>query len=217
MVDKIYLIPGLGFDRRIFSQLRLNAEEVKYIEYIDPLEKESLQDYVSRLIEINIDASDSITLIGHSFGGIIAQEIAKQISIRKIVLISSIKSKKENPFHFKIISRLGLHNFFNKKWVLKTFPFWARFHGYETETIQNLFIKMISSQNDKYLQWALFQLSKWGGVEKLQTSIVHLHGDKDKTFPIKLIKNPIVIENGTHVMVFNKPEELSKLINDALM
>ena len=216
MTDNIHLIPGLGFDRRIFSQLKLSTEGIEYIEYIDPQVNESLQHYVSRLIELNLDTSKSISLIGHSFGGVIAQEIAKQIAVEKIILISSIKSKSENPFHFTIIAKIGLHKFFNKKWTLKTFPHWARFHGYQTEAIQKLFIKMISDKNDQYLQWALYQLSIWKGIENLKTSIIHIHGENDKTFPIKLIKNPIVLENGTHVMVFNQSERVSKLINDLL-
>ena len=216
MVDKIYLIPGLGFDRRIFSQLNLNTENIGFIEYIEPLEKENLQHYISRLINQNLDTSDSISLIGHSFGGVIAQEIANQISINKIILINSIKSKNENPFHFKIIAKLGLHKFFYKKWTLKTFPFWAKFHGYDSPSIQKLFINMIDNHSDNYLQWALYQLSIWKGIENSKTPIIHLHGEKDKTFPIRLIEKPIVIKNGSHIMIFNKASEISELANDLL-
>ncbi len=214
MADKIYLIPGLGFNKEIFSRLELPSKNLENIEYINPLKGEKLQQYVSRLIKINLDASDSITLIGHSFGGLIAQEIAMQIPIKKIILISSIKSKNENPFHFKIIAKLGLHRFFSKKWILKTFRYWAGFHGYDSTASKKIFIKMIGVQNNEYLKWALYQLSIWKGTEKLETPIIHLHGDDDKTFPIKLIRNPIVIKNGTHVMVFNKAKEISKLVND---
>lgn len=216
MTEKIYLIPGLGFDYRIFDGLKLKAESVNYIEYLDPLKNENLQNYVFRLIELNLDSSYSITLIGHSFGGVIAQEIANQITIKKIILISSIKSKRENPLHFTIISKIGLHHLFFKRWTLKTFPFWAKLHGYNSEASQNLFVNMINAKSDQYLQWALYQLSIWKGIENLKTPIIHIHGESDKTFPIKLIDSPIVIKNGTHMMVYNKGDVISDLVNDVI-
>jgi pimeloyl-ACP methyl ester carboxylesterase len=216
MADTIYLIPGLGFDQRIFKNLELNTNTAKCIEYIDPLEKENLQQYVARLIDANLDKNDSITLIGHSLGGIIAQEIAKQIEVKKIILISSIKSKKENPFHFKLIGTFRLHTFFNKNWTIKTFPFWAKFHGYLDTESQELFVEMIKTHSDQYLQWALYQLSIWEGIDDLKTPIVHIHGEKDKTFPVGLVSKPIIVKNGTHVMIYNKAEELSELINEAI-
>ena len=216
MSDKIYMIPGLGFDRRIFKKLKLKISQINYIEYIEPLKNEPLQDYASRLIDLNIEKSSPIILIGYSFGGIIAQEIAKQIEVEKIILISSIKSRDENPFHFKIIGSLGLHHFFNKKWTVKTFPWWATFHGYADTDSQQLFEKMISQHSDNYLQWALFELSNWRGVQLLNTPIIHIHGEKDKTFPMSLVSKSTKVKGGTHVMVYNKAEEVSRLINNAL-
>ena len=216
MAERIYLIPGLGFDQRIFKNLKIKSSAINFIEYIDPQKGESIQNYAARLIKMNLNRNEAVTLIGYSFGGIIAQEIAKQIEVKKIILISSIKSKNENPFHFKIIASLGLHSFFNKNWTFKTFPFWAKFHGYFDERSQELFVDMIGKHSDNYLQWALFQLSIWVGMENLKTPIIHIHGDRDKTFPLNLVSDPVVIKNGTHVMVFNKAQEISNLINDLI-
>jgi hypothetical protein len=75
---------------------------------------------------------------------------------------------------------------------------------------------MISQHSDNYLRWSLFQLSNWKGVQYLKTPIIHIHGEKDKTFPMNLVSEPLVVKNGTHVMVYNKAEEVSQLINNAL-
>jgi len=41
-------------------------------------------------------------LIGLSFGGIMCTEIAKQIPVEKIIIISSIKHSGELPFWMKV-------------------------------------------------------------------------------------------------------------------
>ena len=47
-------------------------------------------------------------------------------------------------------------------------------------------------------------------------NIVHIHGNNDGIFPIKHIKNCIVIEGGTHVMILNKAKEISKLLLEVI-
>jgi len=73
-----------------------------------------------------------ITLIGHSFGGIIAQEISQLKEVEQIILISSCKSRKENSLSLKSLSPLKIHKIIKKSLILKTFPYWSRSYGYKT-------------------------------------------------------------------------------------
>jgi len=45
---------------------------------------------------------------------------------------------------------------------------------------------------------------------------VHIHGDQDRIFPIKNIKPDYVIKGGTHMMVWNRADEISAIINGLL-
>ena len=36
--------------------------------------------------------------------------------------------------------------------------------------------------------------------------------DKDEIFPIKNIKNSIIVKNGTHIMILNKAKTISKIL-----
>ncbi len=213
----LYTLPGLGFDHRIFSRLDLQGYDIYHLDWMDPLTNESIINYAKRFSEKIIHDHQNCILIGHSFGGIIAQEIAAHIPIKKTILISSIKSEKEKPINFKMAAPLGFHYLFTKKLTLKTFDYWGKHFGYETPDLQALFKKMVSERSDKYLQWALFQLSKWKGVKSKKINLVHIHGELDKTFPIKLINDPVVrVARGTHMMVYNKPEVLKKLLEEHL-
>ena len=40
---KIYLLPGLGFDHRIFARLDLGGLDVEYINWIEPKDKEPIR------------------------------------------------------------------------------------------------------------------------------------------------------------------------------
>jgi len=214
----LYLIPGLGFDSQIFGKLQLDGYEINYIEWIKPLdEKESIEVYALRMAGAIKKTDKPIVLIGHSFGGVIAQEIAQHKKIEKIILISSIKSKSENRPSFKAIAPFNLQRFFTKRLTLSTFNFWGKYYGYETKEDQDLFRSMVDKNSDEYLQWALMQLSKWNGIPKSKTPIFHIHGDKDKTLPFKLIKDPVeIVEDAGHIMVYKKPKLISQLILEEL-
>jgi len=209
----IYIIPGLGFDDRMFSKLNLSNYNPTFLNWIEPLDNENLQQYAHRFSE-SIDDSQKTILIGHSLGGIISQEIATFKKIDLVILLSSIRSRDENPFFFKIIQPLYLQKLFTKEITIKTFPLWAKMHDYESEEEQTLFKSMVNGYSNKYLQWALKELSKWQTPQLLpDTKVVQIVGKNDKTFPIKKIKTPdVVIKDGGHFMTYKQPDLISKYI-----
>ncbi|MFK8046054.1 MAG: lipase family alpha/beta hydrolase [Crocinitomicaceae bacterium] len=211
---KVYLIPGLGFDHRIFERLELNKIDFEYLNWIDPKKNETIKDYAIRFSDRIDDKLKEIVLVGHSLGGIIAQEIAAIKSVRKIILISCIKSRKELPLHFRIVKPLRIHKFFSKKLTAKTIKYWGKNHDYETPEEQELVVDMVSKQSNNYLRWALKQLSVWKKPEvDSGTKIFQINGGLDKTFPLKLIVQPNeIVKNGGHFMVYKHSKIISTLI-----
>ena len=103
----IYLISGLGADASVFQRLDFGNHEIKFIEWLEPNQDESLQTYASRLAaQINTGLP---ILIGVSFGGMIAVEIAKIIDCQKVILISSAKNKREIPLLYRFFGLLDIH------------------------------------------------------------------------------------------------------------
>ena len=77
----IYFISGLGADERIFQWLRYDGYRPIHIHWLPPERRESVEHYAHRLAQ---DIKDKRPIIvGLSFGGIVAIEIAKQIDVRK--------------------------------------------------------------------------------------------------------------------------------------
>ena len=211
---KLHFLPGLGFDYRIFQNLNLLDFECIYVDWIDPLDKnESLVSYAKRLSEqVETDISPTM-LIGHSLGGILALEISKILSVKKVILISSIRSRKELPQHFKIVNPLRLDRFFTKEMGKKTLPLWGKYHDYVSKEEQILFKSMIGQQSNLYLQWALRQLSIWNPKDEFPTNIIQIHGDKDRTFPSKLIQQAnFIVKGGGHFMVYKEAATLNSML-----
>jgi hypothetical protein len=106
-MKEIYLLSGLGADKRVFEFLDFSDFKINHVEWIVPTDRETIQSYAQRLLK-QIPTSRPI-IIGVSFGGIMAVEIGKLIDAEKIILISSVRTRNDVPIYFRFIGRLGLN------------------------------------------------------------------------------------------------------------
>lgn len=216
--QKIYTLPGLGYTKALYSNLELPACSLIHLDWIEPHPGESLSSYAERLFANLPFGAEKISLIGHSFGGILCQEIAKIQPIDRIVLLSSIVSRKENSPLFRALAPLGLHKRVNKKLILGSFPLWAAQHGFVSAEEKDLFRSMVSSFSDAYFSWALWHLSRWDEGGNEMGRVVRIHGDNDKTFSISRCgKIDYQVEGGSHIMVYKQPQKINELILKALI
>src|SRR6185312_11284822 len=95
----IYVISGFGADERVFSKLDFGDNDVHFIQWQVPEKDETLASYAERLAKEIVYPNP--ILIGLSFGGMMAIEIAKLIPIEKVILISSIRDRYELPLLMK--------------------------------------------------------------------------------------------------------------------
>lgn len=213
----IFCLPGLAFDSRIFRNLEWKATVPRYINWIAPEAGEQFSSYATRIAkEIPADINDPI-LIGHSLGGMLAQEIAAQRHVKQVILLSSVRSRNGIPWFLKMMRPKFMHRWFRKSIVRRTFPFWARFHDYETKEEQSLFLDMLDKQDDEYLQWALHALSIWKPPSIPNTNIYHIHGQNDRTLPVRgLLEPDKVLPAAGHFMVFKHANLISKYIHETL-
>jgi hypothetical protein len=106
---RVYFISGLGADKRAFYKIKLpQGYQSVFLDWIVPLAGESFPDYAKRFSK-SINQDEEFVLIGLSFGGMLASEIAKIVSPKKLIIISSLSSYKELPWYFKLAGKLGIH------------------------------------------------------------------------------------------------------------
>jgi hypothetical protein len=66
------------------------------------------------------------------------------------------------------------------------------------------------------VRWSLHASVNWDQPERLP-GIIHLHGSNDLMLPLRYTRPNYVIKNGGHLMVFNKADEVNRILNEVLL
>lgn len=199
----VYFMPGMATDKAIFENIQLPKDqfETHFLEWEIPKKNESLKEYAERYASY-IKHKDAV-LIGVSFGGIIVQEMAKFLNLKRLIIISSVKCSDELPAHMRFASKTGLFRIVPTSLARYVDYFEKVAVGDFLKTRAKLYRQFISVRNKRYLDWAIRNMVNWE-CEKPNEEVIHIHGDKDEVFAFKNIKKAIVVEGGTHIMIVNR-------------
>jgi pimeloyl-ACP methyl ester carboxylesterase len=202
-------MPGMSANPLIFKRIKFSDEkyEIHFLKWTKPVLNESIENYSKRLL-VFIKHKNPI-LIGVSFGGLIVQEISKLIEIEKVIIISSIKSNRELPLYMKSAKFLKLYNYFPLKLFDDVFNISKSLKINKIYKKLDLIDKYLSVRDENYLKWAIREILNWKQEKPLQ-EVIHIHGDKDLTFPISLIKDCIIVPGATHALILTKYRWLNK-------
>jgi pimeloyl-ACP methyl ester carboxylesterase len=213
-MSKIFLIPGLGADTRVYNNIDLSGHDVVCVDWIEPHKTDTLATYAQKLIyQYNITPKSIV--IGNSLGGMIAVEIAKIIPIDKTILISSIKTVDESPGYFNLLRAIPFYKpipgkaFTRMEFLIK--PFFGRMN----EADNWLFRDMLKNTSPVFLKWAMEAVLRWDN-KIIPPNVVQITGDKDLVFNYKKIKDAIIVKGGTHIMIFEKAKEVNKILKRIL-
>ncbi|HPE83623.1 MAG TPA: alpha/beta hydrolase [Aequorivita sp.] len=203
----VYFVPGLAAGSEIFRNIKLPEKyEIHILEWLIPENNESLQAYAKRMA-FRVKEKDSI-LVGVSFGGVVVQEMTDFLKLKKLIIISSVKTRSELPRRMKLASFTKAYKLIPTSLVLSVEDLTKFSIGPKTKKRLSLYQQYLHVRDKQYLDWALEKMVNWSRKEKIK-NVVHIHGDKDMVFPIKYIEGCIVIKGGTHIMILNKGREIS--------
>src|SRR5688572_26783500 len=161
----VYCISGLGADERIFCKLQVPDTTFHYIRWVQPLPGESVGRYAERLCDQI--SHDRPVLLGVSFGGMMAIEMAKIFPVDKVVLISSIKSFRELPRWMKVCGRFKFDKVLPSRPLHSIRPLRALrpvqnyFLGTESEEERAIANHFRDNVDPQYLRWSINQILNW--------------------------------------------------------
>ena len=213
-MSRIILFPGLGASEKLFNQFDLGDRKTFVVKFLTPQKNETLRQYSKRLA-LSIPTDEDLIFIGVSFGGILAQEISKIIPAKKIILISSIKTEHEKPSYFSWVKLFPVYRIMPSSLLKNVGVIFGEFFTPKSKDERKLFLSLVKEADISVIRWGIHQTLYWEQNEML-SNIIHVHGVKDRVFPIRKIKADFVIESGSHFMVIQRSVEINKLINRLL-
>ena len=104
-------MPGMAASPAIFNGLKLDSDlfEPHRLEWFVPPKGISLQEYALEMCK-RIQHEDAV-LLGVSFGGMLVQEMAKHMPIKKVVAVSCVKTRYELPKRMLFAKYTKIHKF----------------------------------------------------------------------------------------------------------
>ncbi|MEO1067797.1 MAG: alpha/beta hydrolase [Cyanobacteria bacterium J06638_6] len=211
---EVYFISGLGADWRVFQRLTLDDYRPVHIRWERPLRGESIEQYAHRLLRQV--TSEQPILVGLSFGGLMAVEMAKLCQPARVVVISSATTTTQIPAYFRVFRWLPLQLVMPFKQFL-----WAAYwllnwlFGLDTPEDCSLFKQVLVDTDPDFLKWAINRVVSWRN-RVVPNNLVHIHGSRDRIFPQGHQDADIVVPNGGHLMVLNRAEEISQQLTAVL-
>jgi pimeloyl-ACP methyl ester carboxylesterase len=212
----VYLIPGQGADERQFDLLNIDPRiEVRHIEYFTPEKGWKMHEFAEALAQ-QIDTTGSYWIVGISLGGMLASEMGDFLNPEKIILISSAKSRRELPGRYTFQKYIPLHVLIPPKLTKGGAKMLQPIVEPDSRSHKEFFREMLNDKDPLFLKRTVAMIIGWERKEK-GGNIIHIHGDKDHTIPVKNVDYDYLIEGGSHMMVYTRADEISAILNKILL
>jgi pimeloyl-ACP methyl ester carboxylesterase len=211
---KVYFISGLAADKRVFKYIQLpEGCEAVYLDWITPEKDESLPSYAMRLAA-SINPEEAFALVGLSFGGMLATEIAKQYKPVVTVLISSVPVSTQLPGYFKIAAKMGLHKIVPIS-LIKTSAATKRLFTRELVEDKKLLLQIINESDTGLIRWSMHAILNWQN-ETIPHPVCHIHGTRDEVLPVRYTHPTHTIPKEGHMLIMTSPKVVNEILGKAL-
>jgi len=210
------MIPGLALNPSVMGKLIVQGLPSTYIRWIEPEPEESMSQYATRIANLyRIERGLNHVFVGHSFGGLLAQHLGQLFPKSRVIILSSVKSNEELPRAIRFLRHGYAYHLASKTMIKRSFKLWGWYHGYKDNSLREALMEELDTLGDTYLIWAYKQLIYWKSLA-LGNPLLHIHGSRDKTFPVKNITRCKVIKGGDHLMVAKRCDLINQLIREFL-
>jgi pimeloyl-ACP methyl ester carboxylesterase len=209
-IPHLFFISGLGADARAFERITLEGYPKTHLHWLIPEKGETMHSYARRL-SVDVNEAAHPVVIGVSLGGMLAAEMTHIVPHMRAILISSIKSPEERSLILKAGRLFPIHGLIPVSWLKKASFLWGiAKRKHPKEDVEHL-LTMFRETNGRFMRWGMLNAPRWKGRGDA-SRIHHIHGDRDRMFPVSRIKDCEVVEGGTHLMVYQHGEEVSQMI-----
>lgn len=210
-MKNVFFLSGLGADRRVFNYLILPGHRLHHVIWVSPGRGESITEYARRLLP-QIQGENPI-LVGVSFGGMLAMEIASLIKVEMVILVSSARSPRDIPRYFKIMARLNFYKVIRPKPIRTANPFLFWLFGVTNKEHKDLLCAIMADTDETFFAWAAESIPSWRG-QIPSCKVVQIHGTRDRVLNFR--SADFAVPRAGHLMIVTHANEISDIIQDLL-
>lgn len=219
---RLVLIPGLGADERLFTPQRAAFPRAEVPAWIAHEPGDTLRSYALRLGErIAADgrrdpSAGGLVLVGESFGGMLAQEMAGPLGAAGVVLVSSCRTGKAVAPGAALLERIGRG--LPDRWIAAAQRSRAVLRlglGPAGPAELSLALAMADATPVGFLRWASRAILAWDGAVHPAAPVRHIHGARDRLIPCRRVRPDAVVPGAGHLANLTHAEEVNRFIADA--
>ena len=192
----IYILPGMGANSKMYTSKPAwqALSDAKFLDWPEWKGERTLSDMAGSIIKLH-SIKECQTLIGSSLGGMVALEIAKKTSAKKVILLGSAQKRKEINSLLVGLAPLA------KISPLKLIQAVAGKSNSE-------FLDMFKSVDPEFIRHMCLAINEWEGVDL--ECCTRIHGSKDIVIPCP--SDALVIEGAGHLLAISHSEECVRLV-----
>ncbi len=195
---QLVFLPGLGADARQWAPQRAAFPSLIVPDWIAPHPREPLAEYAARL------AMPADVLIGSSFGGMIALEMARIINPRLVLLVGSATSV---PKLARWLAPLGgVSRMMPNALMLAAF-------GPHANGSRAVAAAMLRDADPAFVSWGASAMAGWRPAP-FTFPVKRIHGDRDRLIPVGDADQ--VVAGAGHLVNLTHPDEVNRFIERAL-
>ena len=212
----LILLPGLSASRAVFAPQLRHFPDLIAPDWPAPISGESLAGYAERFAASLMRYQPCI-LGGMSFGGMLAQEMARHLHPLGLVLIATIRGPDQLPRYAKfgravrglipwLPIRLlqSLTGVFEWPGIRSWFP------------VRRILAEQFRIADPNLFRWSLEQILLWPVAPEVSCPVWQIHGDSDPVLPASLTTPDRLIAGGGHVLSLTHPVEVNQFLGECL-
>jgi pimeloyl-ACP methyl ester carboxylesterase len=208
-----YFISGIATDNRVYDYPLQQIPGSVYLPFPPHHPSDTMESYVLKFLP-HIDTSVPFNIVANSMGGIMTMELLRHIHPQKVILISSVKCRSEMPWHLRQLKYSRLHRLLPGQGFIAGVQYGSLFlrEINRVPGMRELVVQMAQNNTPGFLYWCVNAIVNWQGKTDYRKDIIHIHGTRDKMFPIRNIANTIAVPGGSHNMQLTRKEEITALL-----
>ena len=214
-MSKIFFIPGLGANELVFDNIENLPLEKVNVKWLENEGDESINSYALKLIK-TYKINENHTVAGLSFGGILAQEIARILELDKVVLISSLRDIQDLRSVYRFGLKTGLYRLAPNFRIPVIDEIIAYNLNSNNQKSKPILKKMLEQTDYGLLKWSLQKIADLPKRPKDNFTVYNIIGDNDKILKPWQNEHTTIIDGGSHFMVYEKAEEVTLALIDIL-